>query len=73
MTLPWAFSTSKPAKLVKPAATISQAVIASSGSKSAGGALNGSIHNGRPLLRSGVQIRTSHMSSSLRARLTSPP
>ena len=51
---------------------MSHAVIASSGSRSAGGARKGSMHKGRPLLRSGVQIRTSQSSSNLRLRATSP-
>ncbi len=58
---------------MNPAATMSQAVIASSASKSGGGARNGSMQSGNPLERNGVQIRTSHISINFFALLTSPP
>ena len=72
-TFPCVFSTSNPARLLKPAATISHAVIASSGSKSAGGERNGSMHRGRPLERRGVQILTSIFEINFFIRSTSPP
>ena len=52
---------------------MSHAVIASSGSKSAGGERKGSIHNGKPLERKGVHILTSIVEINFFIRSTSPP
>ena len=52
---------------------MSHAVIASSGSKSAGGDRKGSIQRGRPLERKGVQILTSIVEINFFIRSTSPP